>query len=164
MKTAALLLTICLSTSAFAKSEAAKKSERNPANDAVETVKATSLRQAWARIVKKNPNVRAVLKKARAAQKECGGTLGTLNENGKMVTYHGKGGLGNYYNEMLIPMIGGCSGTGMIEQAVLVVRIGVNSTVGEDDAETEDTYHFFGFTKITNHPITAPDQSSGLEQ
>lgn len=162
MKMTAFLLTLALGTFAFAKTEPTKKTERFPANDAIETVKASSMKQAWARLLKKNASIRNAIKKVRTDYKDCGGSLGNLNIDGKMVTYSGKGSATSHYNEYLIPMVGGCSGTGMIEEAALVARLGVNTTVGEDDDETQDTYHFFGFVKVTSHPVNEPDQSSGL--
>lgn len=164
MKFTVLLLSLALSSFAFAKSEPTtpKKTERFPANDAIESVKATSMRQAWGRVLKKNANVRSTIKKVRETYRECGGSLGNLNIDGKMVTYSGKGSATSRYLEYLVPMVGGCAGSGMIEETALLARIGVNMNVGEDDDETQDTYHFFGFVKVTNHPINAEDQTSGL--
>ncbi len=161
MKLSVVLLSLWFSMTAFAKTEAPAAKVRNPASDAVETVKANSLNQAWARIVKKNAKVKAILKKMNAEYKECGGGVTTRPfDAGKMTLTSGKSSASSHYAEYLVPFINGCSGSGMIEEAALIARIGNTFTVDDEEA---GTYYFYGFVKVETRALDSEKQGPDFQ-
>lgn len=133
----------------FAKEAPAPKApsvERAPSSTAIVSVRTDSMAKALKEI-SKNPKFKSMIAPHIAAQKDCGGSLGIMMEKNAILTYTGKGGYGKHYSRHLVPMWGGCSGTGMIENVVLFAQVDVYINMEED----KETYQFMGFrqTKLS---------------
>ncbi len=136
----------------------AKEATRFPASEAVVSVEAPNLKEGLRKIAK-DPKVAAIIRAQRAEYKKCDGTLGRFDDKAAMMFYSGKGSVATHFTGYLVPMYGGCAGTGMIEEARLVAKIGVNINMENEDSEK---YSFYGFIKTTTLGIGEKDQTSGL--
>ena len=134
------------------------KSERLPASEGVATVQASGLKQAWGKFLR-DPRVMAAMKGVRAGFKDCGGYLSRIDENQRIGYYSGRGGAGHHFSGVLLPVYGGCAGTGMIEYIGAMAKIGIFIDMDNEDSEK---YVFYGFVKVQEIPIDAKDQSAGL--
>lgn len=155
----------CLLTTSVLAAEAKSNSPapaREPAQEEAiaSTSAADSLGAAW-KILKKNTKVAPLIKRVRDEQKECGGALFPANEKLAMNVYSGKGGAGRHTTIYLLPIYGGCAGTGMIEQVVLLAKI-VNylDMTGEEE---KNTYSFFGFTRVNTLKAAEGNQAPFLD-
>ncbi|WP_413291122.1 hypothetical protein [Bdellovibrio sp. HCB337] len=151
-----ILAVIALSSFAFAETKE-KAKDRFPAATAIATVKATSLEGAMKKF-SANKAVTALIRAERAKYKDCGGSLGKFDAKSAMQTYTGKGGVADHYVAHLVPIYGGCGGSGMIEEAHMLGKVGVRINVELEDEE----YYFFGFVKVRDITPGEKDQSSGL--
>ena len=154
MKLSLLICLLLTSSVSFSKDAA-----RFPASEAVVTVDASNLKDGLRKIAR-DPKVAAIIKAARADYKKtCGGSLGRFDDKAAMMFYSGKGSPTTHFTGYLVPIYGGCSGTGMIEEAQLVAKIGVNINMENEDSEK---YSFYGFIKTKSIGADEKDQTSGL--
>ncbi len=160
MKKSLISLFILLGSVSFwgSVSIAKEDAKRTPSSvDAVVTVDAPNLKEALRKMAR-DSKVAAIINSVRAEYKDCGGALYRFDDKAAMQTYSGKGSASTHFNSFLVPITGGCGGTGMIEEAALVGKIGVSIDLEKDT----ETYRFYGFVKVKTVPITEKDQHSGL--